>query len=213
MNPHSFLQTHSRAIRLWHWIFVLFISATIAIVLLASTVFRTGNNISLVQEQLQQKAVTVNSDQARSVAHEFNDKLWNLHKLIGYVLSALLFSRLLIEIFQPREERLRNRLKKALGFRSVIPIEQIENRHFIGVKYTYIIFYGLFLLMALTGLVLAFEDVPVLKEIHRPAKQLHSFLQYPIYGFIVIHLFGVIRADLGHHKGLVSGMIHGEKIS
>jgi Ni/Fe-hydrogenase 1 B-type cytochrome subunit len=213
MNPHSFLQPHSRAIRIWHWTFFIFISATLLVVLLASTVFRTGENISLVQEQLQQKGVVVSPDQARAVAHEFNDKLWDLHRLIGFVLCGLLLSRLLIEIYQPREERLNNRLKKALGFRSTIPIEMIENRHFIGVKATYLIFYALILLMALTGLVLAFEDVPFLKEIHQPAKQIHSLLQYFIYAFIVIHLVGVIRADLGHHKGLVSGMIHGEKIS
>jgi Ni/Fe-hydrogenase 1 B-type cytochrome subunit len=213
MNPHSFLQPHSRVIRLWHWTFFLCISATIIIVLLASTIFRTRDNISVVQEQLQQKGVTVTSDQARAVAHEFSDKLWDLHRLIGFVLSGLLLTRLFIEIYQPREEKLRNRLKKAMGFRSTIPIEQIENRHYIGVKITYLIFYALFLLMALTGLVLAFEDIPFLKEFHQPAKQIHSILQYFIYAFILIHLIGVIRADLGHHKGLVSGMIHGEKIS
>ena len=55
--------------------------------------------------------------------------------------------------------------------------------------------------MSLTGLVLAFEDVAFLKGIHNPAKQVHSFLQYLIYAFILIHLSGDTRADLGRDRG------------
>ena len=93
MNPHSFLEPHSRAIRVWHWTFVLFVTATIAIVLLASTVFRTRNTVPLVQQQLHEKGITVTPDQARAVAHEFNDQLWDIHRLLGYGLCILLISR------------------------------------------------------------------------------------------------------------------------
>ena len=65
--------------------------------------------------------------------------------------------------------------------------------------------------MALTGLGLAFENNALLKEWHGYIKQVHSFVQYLIYGFILVHLIGVIRADSGRHSGLVSGMIHGRK--
>jgi Ni/Fe-hydrogenase 1 B-type cytochrome subunit len=215
MNPHSFLEPHSKAIRLWHWTFVFFVTATIAIVLLASTVFRTRNTVSLVEQQLQQKGVTVSNDQARAVAHEFNDKLWDIHRLIGFCLCILLVSRWVIDRVEPREERLKHRLRKASAFRSVIPIEQIENRHYITVKTTYLLFYAVFAVMALSGLVLAFDDVPelsMLHSLHGPAKTVHSFLQYLIYAFIFFHLVGVIRADVGKHKGLVSGMIHGQKL-
>ncbi|HET6253455.1 MAG TPA: cytochrome b/b6 domain-containing protein [Puia sp.] len=212
MNPHSFLEPHSRAIRIWHWTFVIFVTATIAIVLLASTVFRTRNTIPLVEQKLGENGITVTDDQARAVAHEFNDQLWDLHRFIGYGLCILLISRWLIELGQPRAERLRYRLRRASGFRSVIPIEMDQARHYIGVKTMYVLFYIIFALMAVTGLVLAFDDIPRLQELQQPAKQLHAALQYAVYAFIVIHLIGVIRADIGHHKGLVSGMIHGEKL-
>src|SRR5579863_7392626 len=141
MNPHSFLESHSRAIRIWHWTFVLLITATIATVLLASTVFRTRNTISLVQQQLQQKGVTVSEDQARAVSHEFNDQLWDIHRLIGFGLCALLLSRWFIDLSEPRGERLQVRLRKALGYRSTIPIEMIQRRHYVNVKATYLVFY------------------------------------------------------------------------
>lgn len=212
MNPHTFLEPHSRAIRVWHWTFVLFVTSTIFIVLLASTVFRTRNTIPLVEQQLQQKGTTVSEDQARAVAHEFNDQLWDLHRLIGYGLCILLISRWFIELSEPRSERLQVRLRKALGFRSTIPIEMIQRRHYVNVKSTYLAFYTVFTIMALTGLILAFDDIRQFDDIRPLAKQIHSFLQYVIYAFIVIHLVGVIRADLGHEKGLVSGMIHGKKL-
>jgi cytochrome b561 len=212
MNPHSFLEPHSRAIRLWHWTFALLTSAAIAVVLLASTVFRTRNTTPLVRQQLEQKGIAITSDQARAVAHEFNDQLWNIHRIIGFVLVFLLFSRWMIERSQPRTQRLNFRLQKAGAFRSTIRIEQLENRHYLTVKTIYLVFYGLFIAMALTGLVLAFDGLPQLQALHIPAKKIHSLLQYPIYTFIAIHLIGVLRADLGRHKGLVSGMIHGNKL-
>jgi cytochrome b len=79
------------------------------------------------------------------------------------------------------------------------------------VKRTYLVFYLLILTMALTGLGLAFEDNPLLKAWHGSIKQIHSFVQYLIYGFILIHLVGVIWTDGNRHNGLVSGMIHGKK--
>ena len=207
----GFHEGHSAAIRIWHWAFFLGVAATLITVLLASTVFRTRNNISMVQEQLQQKGMTVSQDQARSVAHEYNDKLWGLHTYIGYFLCGLLLVRILIEIAQPGEEKLRNRLMRALHLSPGTLKERLERQHYIRVKVMYIVFYCLILTMALTGIGLAFEDFPLFKTWHQGITQVHSFVQYLIYGFILLHLGGVIMADLGEHKGLVSGMIHGKR--
>jgi Ni/Fe-hydrogenase 1 B-type cytochrome subunit len=212
MDPHSFIEPHSRAIRVWHWIFVLFVSATLATVLLASTIFRTRNTIPLVEQRLQQNGVTVSEDQARAVAHEFNDRLWDIHRLIGYGLCILLVSRWVIELGQPYNERLKTRMRKAMVFSSTIPIERIRRRQYVNVKTIYLLFYAFIATMGVTGLILAFDDVPYLQQFRQSAKQIHSLFQYVIYAFILIHLIGVIRADLGRYKGIVSGMIHGQKL-
>jgi cytochrome b561 len=212
MNPHSFLEPHSRAIRVWHWTFVLFVSATIATVLLASTIFRTRNTVPLVERQLQLKGVSVSEDQARAVAHEFNDQLWDIHRYIGYGLCILMVSRWFIGVREPRNQQLKYRLRKALKYESIIPIERVQRRHYVNVKTLYFLFYAVFATMALTGMILAFDDIQQLKEFQQPAKQIHSLLQYVVYTFILIHLVGVIRADLGQFKGIVSGMIHGQKL-
>lgn len=210
-EPLTFNEAHSAGIRIWHWAFFIVITGSLLTVLLASTTFRTRNTTAMVQQQLQEKSVSVTTDQARAVAHEFNDKIWDLHRIAGYCLSGLVLLRILLEITQPGEEKLARKIRKALGFQPANPEENKDRRHYLGVKLGYLVFYVLILLMALTGLGLAFEDVPVLKTYHQPIKSTHAFLQYLIYGYIVLHLGGVFLADLRRHKGLVSGMIHGQK--
>lgn len=210
--PVAFNEPHSLAIRIWHWTFFAVITASLITVLFGSTLFRTRDNIVAVQQQLQEKGATVNKDQARAVAHAYSDKLWDLHKYIGYVLTGLLLCRIIIEVVQPGEERLRTKIKKAAGFKPSSPADTAAKRHvqhYGRVKWTYVIFYVLIVTMALTGLGLAFEEVPVFRDWHRGITKVHQFVQYFIYAFILIHIVGVIRSDLGRHKGLVSGMIHG----
>jgi cytochrome b len=147
------------------------------------------------------------------VAHAYSDKLWDLHTWLGYGLAGLLLIRIIIEITQPGEEKLRTKIRKAAGFKPSSPTDNAVKRfvqHYGRVKWTYVIFYVLIGTMALTGLGLAFEDVPVFRNWHRGITKVHQTVQYFIYAFILIHLVGVIRADLGRHKGLVSGMIHGK---
>lgn len=203
---------HSIAIRVWHWASFVVISGSIITVLLASTLFRTRNNIELVQGQLQAKGVVANQDQARAVAHAFNDRLWDLHKWIGFVLCGLVVARIVIELAQPSDEKLGVQLKRALRIRPTDQQGKLEQQHYIQVKRIYLVFYAALILMAVTGIGLAFEDVAFFRTYRGAIKQVHALLQWVIYGFVVMHIAGVILADLGKYRGLVSGMIHGKHI-
>jgi len=203
---------HSVAIRIWHWASFVVISGSIITVLLASTLFRTRNNIGLVQGQLQAKGVVATQDQARAVAHAFNDLLWDLHKWIGFVLCGLVVLRIVIELAQPSEEKLGVQLRRALRLKPADQQGKLEQQHYIQVKRIYLVFYAALILMALTGIGLAFEDVALFRTYRGAIKQVHALLQWVIYGFVVMHIAGVILADLGKYRGLVSGMIHGKHI-
>jgi len=202
-------QKNSLAIRIWHWLTFLGFAASLTTVLLGSTMFKTKKNISTVMDEVAQKGGTVTKDQAWSVAHAYSDKLWDTHKIIGYVLCFLLLTRILIEFSQNKEGKLAARIRAALKFHPVNDSAIRERNHYVLVKRGYLVFYCLFLCMALTGLVLAFEDVEFLKPIHKTASSLHSFFQWGIYAYILLHLIGVVRADLYKTKGMVSGMING----
>ena len=201
-----FKATRPAAIRIWHWLAFLFFAASITTVILNSTLFKMRNNIDMVQEQVKDKGGSITPLQARAVAHEYSDKLWTVHKFIGFGLCLLLLFRVITEIVISKEKKLGSKISKAMRF----PAGTSQKSHYLFAEFGYLFFYLIFILMALTGLVLAFEDVSWLDPIHKTAKNIHEFLQYAFYTYIVAHIAGVIRADLTQHSGIVSRMINGK---
>lgn len=170
------------------------------------------DNIGLVQNQLKEKGITASEEQAFAVSHEYEDKMWDVHKLLGFGLAFLLISRVLIEIALPSDEKMRTRIKNAMGLYKLNNGNKAEYRHYLNVKKVYTLFYLILLLMALTGLGLAFgRDLGFTREIHNAVKTIHSILQYCMYAFVLIHLIGVVIAENTKDKGIVSGMINGNK--
>ena len=112
-DSSPFIQPHSLQLRIWHWLTFLFISASILTVVINSTLLSPRENVKLVQEQLEKKGVTVTDDQAFAVSHEFEEKVWEIHKIIGFGLAILLLGRVVIEFTQPNDEKIKTRLKKA----------------------------------------------------------------------------------------------------
>lgn len=209
-QPESLFRTrYSVAIRWWHWLTFLTISASILMVIFASTLFTTRGNIPMVQQQVQQKGGTITPDQARAVTHEYSDMLWNLHKYIGFGLCFLLLVRIIIEVTYSTEKRLSGKIRRALAFQTSSPAQQYDKKHYIMVKWGYVIFYALLTIMAITGLILAFEDVPFFRSIRHTTTTIHKITQFVIYFYILSHIVGVIRADLTDNKGIVSAMING----
>ena len=200
-----FSDTKPASIRLWHWLSFLFFLASITTVIFASTLFTIKSNIPMVQEQVQQKGGSVTEKQAFGVAHEYSDKLWTLHKFIGYGLSFLLLWRIIAEVTINKEKKVGPRIRAALSY----PVGTTDRKHNLFVQYGYLIFYAMFIVMAITGLIQAFEDVKWLDPVHNLAKNIHSIVQYGLYAYIITHIIGVIRADLTKYGGIISRMING----
>lgn len=206
-NQLKLNESHSIAIRIWHWVTFLTISASLVTVLLASTIYTTSGNTEMVKELMKEKGGSANKDQAWAVAHEFSDKLWMLHKYIGYGLAFLLLTRIIIEFAQPSTEKLKSKFSRMLKFRFTNSEQKTNRTHYLWVQSGYLIFYFLILVMALTGLGLAYEDVPFFKNIHEPLMDIHEIFQYGIYIYILTHITGVILAETTRFPGMVSRMI------
>jgi len=208
----QFLQQHSVLIRIWHWLTFIIISALMITVLLTSTLMNPRKNSVMVQDQLKAKGVIVTMEQASSVAREFEDSMWNVHKHLGYGLAFLFLARIIIEFVAPGEEKVYSRVKKASGLFKNHEGNNSEYMHFIWVKRGYLLFYTFIFIMIITGIGLALgHDVSSLGKMHRAIKEVHSFCQIFIYGFVLLHLFGVIIIENRNAKAIVSGMINGNK--
>lgn len=206
-----FIQSHSASLRLWHWLTFLFISGSIITVALNSTLLSQRDNVKLVQDQLQKKGVTVTEEQAFAVSHEYEEKVWDVHKLLGYGLAFLFLARVVIEFTQPNDEKVRSRIKRAIELKKNAE-NKAEYTHYLRVRLSYAIFFLLLFCMVLTGLGMAFgRNFGFTREVRGVLHNLHEIAQYLIYIFIVVHLVGVIIAENRGIKGIVSGMINGNK--
>ena len=212
IESSPFLQKHSAMIRIWHWMTFLVLTGSIITVLINATMLDPRENMAMVQNQLKGRGAEVTEQQAFAVSHEYEDKMWEIHKLLGYGLAILLVSRLIIEFAQPQEEKIRSRIKKAMRMFKLNGSNKVEYRHYLYVKRLYLLFYLILALMALTGLGLALgRDLGFTRETHQLIKTVHGLCQYFMYTFVIVHLGGVILAENSKDKGIVSGMIHGNK--
>ena len=202
---------YSSPLRLWHWLSAIVIAGSLLTVLANSTITNNRKNAAIIKTELLNNKIAVNSDQARSAAHEISDKVWELHTYFGYILAALLLFRLIVEILQPADQKLIPKIKSAYSNYLVIKQHRELARQEFVVKTLYAVFYLLLMIMVVTGLCLAFEDnVAALKKIHA-IKEIHGFCMYLIIAFIVVHLAGVFLAERKDSPGIVSDMINGGK--
>jgi cytochrome b len=178
--------------------------------MLTSNLLNQRNNIISVQDQLKSKGISVTEDQAFAVTREYEDKIWGVHKLLGYGLAFLIFSRIIIELMQPAEEKLVSRINNALGLYRLNNVNRKEYGHYLRIKIGYILFYLLLFCMAITGLGLAFgRELGFSRELHGVLKEIHSIGQYLVYAFVAFHIGSIIIGENRKLKGIVSGMING----
>ncbi len=199
------IKTYSAPLRLWHWLNLIIISGSLLTVLVDSTLLKKRTIRQVIKSELG----NVSDQQAKSIAHTLNDKVWEFHTYFGYVLAALLLFRIGMEFFQKRDQKLFRKVKSAYQQYHIFKKNRKLARHELLVKVLYFVFYLLILVMVCTGLSLAFEDdIPALKAIHA-IRQIHSFCMYLILAFIVVHIIGVLLAERKEGKGIVSDMING----
>ena len=207
----SFKGKHSISIRIWHWSTFVIIMGSLITVLLAKTILNSRSNIPVVQQALQQNNITVTADQAKAVAHEFSDKAWEWHTWLGYFLAAFFLFRIIFEFFQPKDQKLIPAIKKTMKYLKEPNIDKKYIRHILFAKYLYVVFYIALFVQACTGLFMAYsDDIDSLQHIRHTASDIHSVFMWVIIGYIVLHIGGVILAELGKKdKGIVSEMING----
>lgn len=132
--------------------------------------------------------------------------------MIGFGLSFLFFARIIIEITSPEKQKISYKLKNVKQLMKSTPENKVEYVHYLRVRLSYTAFFLILLCMVLTGLGMSFgRDLGFSRDVFRAVKSVHEIAQYLIYAFVIIHLAGVILAENGKLRGIVSGMIHGNK--
>lgn len=212
MKQVSFRESHSGLLRLWHWASVIVTGLLLFTVFVSKTFLNVFHTKDSILHSLTGSGVKLTQEQAWGAALALRDYVWQWHTRFGFVLAGLFGFRLLIEVLQLKEERFFTRIRRALAQlrrKEMVP----QAKHYFIVKMIYLLFYGLLATIVFTGLWMnnniqlketAAERFHSVKEIHE-----NAFLFLLL--FIFLHLVGLIRAERGKYKDVVSDMINGGK--
>lgn len=190
---------YAASIRFWHWASAIVVFGSLITVLINSTLFEDEGIRA--------------TPGGRELAHVFEEKIWGVHIYFGYALAALLVFRMIAGFFQPAGQQLSGRIKIAYLDYFVLKRNKAAAGHDLIVKSSYLVFYVLLFIMAITGLVMAFDQqLGIPRNIVHPIKEFHGFCMYLIILFIAAHFVGVFRAEQKNSQGIVSDMINGGKV-
>ena len=164
------------------------------------------------EQVLGRQGVALSPEQGWALARIISHRIWDWHIYIGLTLAAFWVLRVLLEVRGPAPVRFSARLLAQLRrFRLAPPAARAEARQALLATYSYLAFYLMLTVMVFTGLALTWaDDYAWLHRIEHEVKEVHEVTMYLIIGYFVLHLAGVLWAELTREPGLISRMIGGK---
>ena len=199
-------------LRFWHWGSALLVSGQLLTILFLEVIVDARSAVPEFLKALSRDNVTITVKQARSFAHIISDRIWQWHIYMGLALAAFWLLRVILQLRGPSELRFSARLMEIVRrYRLAPPADKSKAGKILFAKTTYALFYAFLTVIVLTGLSLTWaDDVPLLGQIEHTVKEIHGFTMYLIIGFFVVHVVGVVWAEMTGDHGLISRMIGGE---
>lgn len=210
MSTFSFRNKKPLSLRLWHWLNAAAILGLLTTVLLRKTVLSWRTNSALIETRLQEIGVSITPEFAKQIAVEIRNPLWDWHIILGFALSALLFSRVVVALVVEKRLPITHARRSLQYAKSAPPEERGDALHYALVKVWYVVFYFVTALMVATGLSLVFKaELGFSKDLLTSIKETHELLMWFFVVFVAGHLLGVVFVETRKDPGLVSDMIHG----
>lgn len=212
MNRVSFREQHSRAIRFWHWSTVFVLSFILLTAFTAKFFVNPYENHPVIFNALTRQGLNPTGEGVHQITNLLATKVWKVHTFFGYILAGLLAFRFLAEIFQPGDQRIANRIGNALRLLKMKQ-EIRTSRHYLIVRLIYIIVYTLLAVISYTGVWMGLHSQLLFNETaqYHHMKEYHETAVNLFLLLMLVHLIGVIRAERGKYKNIVSDMINGGK--
>lgn len=203
---------YSVAMRLWHWVNAALVSGQLLTILFQKVIVNAKHAVPEFQAAISKGGGTLSEQQGRAVAHVISERIWTWHVWMGVALAVFWLFWTVMQALDPAGRRFGARLVAAAQrYKLAAPAEHAEARHVLLAKITYAAFYLFITIMVVTGLALIFADsVPFFHNIEHTAEEVHNVTMYLIIGYIVLHVVGVVWADIHDDRGLISRMVSGE---
>ena len=199
-------------LRFWHWGNSFLVTAQLATILFQKVIVNSKSAVPEFQQAMSKENITLTVQQGRAFAHIISERIWQWHIYIGLTLAAFWLFRVVLELRGPSEMRFSARLMEiARRYRLAPPAGKGEAGKMLFAKTTYALFYAFLTVMVITGLILVYaDDVPFLHSIEHLAEETHNVTMYLIISFFVVHVVGVVWAEMTSEHGLISRMVGGK---
>lgn len=183
----------SLASRLIHWAMA-FTFLYLMLTVFLRIGFMNGRAMSeAIGQGLTAKGITVDSDTQRGIAGRILHPMWETHELAGYIMLGLYIIRIGITF------------KQGLAFPSPFKAGVSGKDRFKS--WVYVIFYLLLALSLTTAMLMEFGP----QSISHDMGELHEKGTVYMIAFIILHMGGVLLAELGGERGIISKMVSGVK--
>ncbi len=178
--------------RVMHWSIAFCLLFMLLTVFLRLTWMNKTNMGSILQESLGKRSIVFSQEDAIKIGKDIRKPMWEWHIYIGYVLVFLFLSRM------------------AVAFLGRVKIGSPLDKNLSGKEkfqaWVYIVYYFLLFLTLLTGFLIV--NGP---KTYKPfLESVHELSLYYTLAFVVLHIGGVVMAEFGEKKGIVSKIIGGE---
>ncbi|MDM5270603.1 cytochrome b/b6 domain-containing protein [Sulfurovum sp. zt1-1] len=182
----------------WHWVHAAVVLGLLGTVFLRKTFLSWRTNSEILTQKLSAMNLEVTADQAKSLARAIRAPMWEWHIILGYALAALLVWRILLFFTESGKQNYKN-------FKE-------DNLHKKIVKAGYLATYGVLIIMAVSGLLIHFDDaLGISDKTAEMLKEVHEFLYNFILIFVPLHIIGILIAENRDENGITSDMINGGK--
>jgi Ni,Fe-hydrogenase I cytochrome b subunit len=210
--PATATHDYSVPMRLWHWVNAALVSGQLLTILFQKVIVNAKHAVPEFQAAITKGGGTLSEQQGQAVAHVISERIWTWHVWMGVALAFFWLFWTVMQALDPAGRRFGARLMAAARrYKLAAPAEHADARHVLLAKLTYAAFYLFITIMVVTGLALIFADeVPWLGSMEHTMKEIHNVTMYLIIGYIVLHVVGVVWADIYDDRGLISRMVSGE---
>ncbi len=147
----------------------------------------------IIRQQLDKSGTQISTKDAGLIGKAVRLPMWKWHYVAGYVMIGLYLIRLLITITQGVAYQ--HPFRKGLSAKVKLK------------GWTYIVFYVLLAGSLFTGIMSLYGP----KSWHHDMSAVHIKSLYYVATFIILHIGGVLIADAGAERGIISKIISGDK--
>jgi cytochrome b561 len=177
--------------RLLHWGLAFTMLAILLTILLRMGWMDKNHMAQIITQGLQQIDIAITNQQAISIAKRIRGVMFDWHLYFGYVIAGLLLARF--------------SYMKIVGihYRSALDTQASVKEKFQA--WVYWLFYLGITLSVITGLLLKFGP----DSIEGVVEGIHELALWYFVPFLGLHLGGILLAEAGGDKGIVSRMIGG----